>query len=213
MLRRLLSAAAACSLLLGLAACGEGDDGPVTTPPPEIDIGDPSDGGGGSDASDGGGGQGDPSAASKLPAPDPADYPGMDENTEAGAQQFTKYFFALLMWGYQTGESSAIEDLYLDSCGICETNVEPIRQYREKGVAWSRVDLRDVKLSTMDAEGTSYDRMVNYEVIVSEHTEPALDGGEDATFNDTHFTFQSGLTWNGSGWMVAGAALDVKQAE
>ena len=74
--RRLLSAAAACTLLLGLAACGEGVDGPVTTPPPSIDISGPSDWGGDDGAaSDGGGDDTSPSAAPEVPAPDPADYP------------------------------------------------------------------------------------------------------------------------------------------
>ena len=91
--RRLLSAAAACTLLLGLAACGEGGDGPVTTPPPTIDISGPSDGGGDDGAaSDGGGDDASPSAAPEVPAPDPADYPGMDENTPEGAEQAFRYY-------------------------------------------------------------------------------------------------------------------------
>lgn len=71
--RRLLSAAATSTLLLGLSACSEPTDGPVTTPPPSIDIGAPSDGGGDAEPSDGDGEKtAEPTAeAPDIPPPDP----------------------------------------------------------------------------------------------------------------------------------------------
>src|SRR5699024_5999317 len=53
--RRLLSAAAAGALLLGIAACGDQTDEPVTTAPPSIDVAGPGDDGGDSSPGDGGG--------------------------------------------------------------------------------------------------------------------------------------------------------------
>lgn len=117
MRRRLLAATATAALSLGLVACGDDSEGPVTEAPPSLGIGG-SDGGGASDdggeASDGGGSddggdatgsEGENSAAEEagIPAPDPADYPGMDENTAEGAEQFTRYFIAVMTWGYQSG--------------------------------------------------------------------------------------------------------------
>src|SRR5699024_1215455 len=92
MSRRLLSAVAVAALTVGLAACGGGDD-EADEPPPQIDIStsDASDGGGDPAPSDGGGdeagqtGQPEPTAdAPDIPAPDPADYAGMDEQTPEG---------------------------------------------------------------------------------------------------------------------------------
>lgn len=211
--RRLLSAAAACTLLLGLAACGEGGDGPVTTPPPSIDISGSSDGGGDDGAaSDGGGDDASSSAAPEVPAPDPADYPGMDENTEEGAQQFTRYFFALIIWGYETGDSSLIEELYLDTCGVCEANVESMRKYDELGVAWTPVEVDDVVLETMESDSSEYQRMVHYEATVSEHDEPQLDGSEPIAMPSTHYKLQLGIDWKDGAWVVGGAALEVDTA-
>src|SRR5699024_10334539 len=122
--RRLLPALATLGLVLGLAACGDGGDGPVTTPPPDL----------GNGASDGGGSQGDPSdgggetepddgeteetevAAPDVPAPDPADYPGMDEETPEGAEQAFRYYIAVVYWGYQTGDTETLETLHTENC-------------------------------------------------------------------------------------------------
>ena len=211
--RRLLSAAAACTLLLGLAACGEGGDGPVTTPPPSIDIAGPSDGGGdGGGSSDGGGDEASPSAAPEVPAPDPADYPWMDKNTEEGAQQFTRYFFALLIWGYQTGESADLETLYSDNCQTCESNVEPIRKYSDMGEKWTPVTIEDVAVENLPVADNEFDVAVHYEAIVSEHDEPSLDGGEPSKLPALHYRIQSGLVWTEDGWLVDDAALELDAA-
>ncbi|MDN5600791.1 MAG: DUF6318 family protein, partial [Dermabacteraceae bacterium] len=103
--RRLLSAAATSTLLLGLSACSEPTDGPVTTPPPSIDIGAPSDGGGDAEPSDGDGEKtAEPTAeAPDIPPPDPADYAGKDEHTAEGAEQAFKYYIAVSVWAHQTG--------------------------------------------------------------------------------------------------------------
>src|SRR5690606_27354382 len=210
--RRLLSAAAACTLLLGLVACGE-EEGAVSTPPPVIDIGGPSDGGGDAVASDGGGDEESPSEAPAVAAPNPADYPGMDEQTEEGAQQFTRYFFAMLIWGFQTGEYEQIEELYLDSCAVCEAHVESIREYQKLGVAWTPVQLEDVALEPMDPAGSNFEYVSHYETIVSEHIEPSIDGGPQAKAPALHFKFQTGLEWENGGWVVSDAAIESGPAE
>src|SRR5690625_5350400 len=109
--RRILPSLAAAVLALGAAACGNVRDAPVTTPAPAL----------GSNASDGGGSDPDPSdgggaeteeptaAAPDNPAPEPADYPGMDEETPEGAEQALRYYIAVVYWGYQTGDTETLE--------------------------------------------------------------------------------------------------------
>jgi len=211
--RRLLSAAAACTLLLGLAACGEGSEGTVTTPPPSIDIEGPSDGGGDGGASDAGGEEESPSAAPDVPAPDPADYAGMDENTPEGAQQFTRYFFALLIWGYQTGEYSKLEELYGPSCTICEANVQTVREFNQKDEYWSNVEVEDIALRDLPVADNEYEAAVHYEARVSKHVEPASDGGPAVEAPPLHFKFQTGLRWDGDRWIIEGSAMDLESVQ
>ncbi|WP_426998510.1 DUF6318 family protein [Pseudarthrobacter sp. N5] len=43
-----------------------------------------------------------------------------DENSKAGLEAFTKYWFALLNYGFETGDSSAWEKLIQPGCLFCE---------------------------------------------------------------------------------------------
>lgn len=186
----------------------------MTTPPPSIEISGSSDGGGDDGAaSDGGGDDASPSAAPEVPAPDPADYPGMDENTPEGAQQFTKYFFALLIWGYQTGEYDEIEELYDSSCTICEANVQTVREFNQEGAYWSKVEVEDISLRDLPVADNEYEVAVHYEARVSEHDEPSPDGGPAVAVPPLHFKFQTGLRWDGDGWVIEGSALDLESAQ
>ncbi|MGO1257804.1 MAG: DUF6318 family protein, partial [Brachybacterium sp.] len=116
--RRLLSAAAAGALLLGLASCGDGEEGPVTTAPPSINIDAPSDGGGDTEPSDGGGAETDEptAAAPDIPPPDPAEYAGMDEQTPEGAEQAFRYYIATLTWARLTGDLGTLNSLSSFDC-------------------------------------------------------------------------------------------------
>ena len=210
--RRLLSAAAACTLLLGLVACGE-EEGAVSTPPPVIDIGGPSDGGGDAVASDGGGDEESPSEAPAVAAPNPADYPGMDEQTEEGAQQFTRYFFAMLIWGFQTGEHEQIEELYDPGCTVCESNLQIVRELKQEGEYWSPVEVTDAVLRDLPVANDEFDKAVHYEARVSAHVQPAFGDQAEANMPPTLFKFQAGLDWDGDGWIIKGAALDLEEAE
>src|SRR5690625_1958241 len=119
--RQILPSLAAAVLALGAAACGNGADGPVTTPPPALRS-DASDGGGSDpDPSDGGGAETEEptAAAPDIPAPDPADYPGMNEETPEGAEQALRYYIAVMYWSYQTRDANELEKLHTDTCERC----------------------------------------------------------------------------------------------
>lgn len=200
--RRLLSAAAACTLLFGLAACGEGGDGPVTTPPPEIDIGGSSDGGGETGASDGGGDVGDPNAASEVPAPDPADYPGMDENTPDGAEQAFRFYIAVSMWSHQTGNDQLLNQLEGPDCSGCAELNADLPKLQEAQRYWGELTLEDDFLEAF--EGEVYDQEVSYYFILSEHEEPDLEGGGVISVGETEYVTTGGMVWSGDSWVVNG---------
>lgn len=202
--RRLLSAAAAGTLLLGLAACGEGEEGPVTTAPPEIGIDEPSDGGGETDPSDGGGDTTEePTAeAPDIPPPDPADYAGMDENTEDGATQAFRYYIAVSMWAHQTGDDTELMSLQTDSCEGCPGFNEELPKLQEQGEYWSEFNVSDVQLTPHDSENFDYE--IGYSFTIPEHTRPDPDGGDRIEINMVEYTAIGGLSWGSDRWTVGG---------
>lgn len=205
--RRLLSAAAACTLLLGLAACGEGGDGPVTTTPPEIDISAPSDGGGGTAPSDGGEDEVDPNAAPDMPAPDPADYPGMDENTAEGAEQAFRYYMALMIWGYQTGEVGELDARSAEGCNTCAHNRDLIVENAKEGLFWSSAEIEDVGLKQYASEKFDYE--IGYVFYIGAHAEPDEGGGGMKEEPRAEYTAVGVMQWTVDGWTIV--AIDLKK--
>lgn len=209
--RRILPALAAAVLALGAAACGHGGDGPVTTPPPAL----------GSDASDGGGSDPDPSdgggaeteeptaAAPDIPAPDPADYPGMDEETPEGAEQAARYFVATMFWGFQSGDTEEFETLYSSTCGVCQDNADAINKLASAGEFWSETSLEDADIS-IDPSSSEYSTVIGYSVVTSPHSEPDLSSGARTEVPEMQFSFGVGLNWHNDQWTVDGLALDIE---
>lgn len=213
MSRRVLAALAAATLMLGTAACGNEGEGPVTTPPPPVANG-PSDGGGSSqEPSDGGGDETEEPevAAPDVPAPDPADYPGMDEETPEGAEQAARYFAAIMIWGFQTGEVSEFEGLFRESCEVCQDNADSIRKFEEAKEYWSPTSLQDIDLSS-EPPNEKYQAIVGYSAVTSEHTEPDLAKGTRTSAPELHLSFGVGLNWLDGQWIVDGLALDIENA-
>lgn len=215
MRRRLLAATATAALSLGLVACGDDSEGPVTEAPPSLGIGG-SDGGGASDdggeASDGGGSddggdatgsEGENSAAEEagIPAPDPADYPGMDENTAEGAEQFTRYFIAVMTWGYQSGDPELFKVLFDPDCDICQQNADDIRARGESGHLWPNVQYEEVFMESVTGE-EEYDARVACDVILEAHEEPDAETGEVVEVPSTRQEFTLGLKRQGDAWLV-----------
>jgi hypothetical protein len=210
MSQRFLSGMAAALLVLGLSACGDGDDGPVTTPPPEIEIGqsdgggaEPSDGGAESDG--GGSDDGSTDAAPDIPAPDPADYPGMDEETPEGAEQAVRFYFANIFWSYQTGDTDAIDGLYAETCEACEGFRGRIEN-QPAGEYWSETEVSDLNVTHVESE--NFDLEVGYMFTVGRHSEPAKHGGEPVEFDAIDYTAVAGVDWAGDGWVIAAMSFD-----
>jgi hypothetical protein len=196
--RRLLSAAAACTLLFGLAACDGGSEGTVTTPPPSIDVTGPSDGGG-SEPSDGGGST---EAAPDVPAPDPAVYAGMDENTPEGAEQAFRYYIAVSMWSHRTGDVEILSALEGANCSGCSDLNAKLPSLQEAERYWGAYEVRDDFLEAFPGE--TYDQEVSYYFVLSEHQEPDLESGGTTNVSETEFITTGGMVWSEGRWLVDG---------
>lgn len=202
MARRFLSALAVAALALGVAACGDGGDGPVATPPPALGI-DTSDGGGTEgNPSDGGGVETeDPTAASPdVPAPDPADYPGMDEETPEGAEQSLRYYIAVVYWGYQTGDTETLETLYTDNCERCKTITAEIYDIGESSSFWDDAPIIPVSSAYHDSE--DFDLEASYGFRIGAHKEPAAGGTDSTEIEETPYTAVAGFNWASDAWLV-----------
>lgn len=204
MSRRLFSAAAATALLLGLAACDDGKEGPATTAPPSIDIGAPSDGGGSMEPSDGGGTETDtaePSAsAPDIPAPDPADFAGMDEHTPEGAEQAFRYYIAVSMWAHQTGDNSRISELERPNCSSCEAFMEPFKELDEHNETWGEFSLIDINLSAH--ESGNYEYEILYDFSTTPHERPNNDFSERINVGKLEYSTVGGLVWQDDKWLL-----------
>lgn len=201
--RRLLSAAATGLLLVSLAACSEGAEGPVTTPPPSIDAGGSSDGGGESD------GGGDPTdAVPDIPAPDPADFAGMDENTPEGAEQAFRYYIAVSMWAHQTGDTAELERLSGPDCGECADLIAEVEELSDDGETWSQTTVTEEGSKAYESE--NYDHEIGYIYIVSSHSEPTADGGTEEV-SEQAYTAIAGLVWREDRWSID--ALSIEKTE
>jgi len=206
--RRLLSAAATGALLLGLAACGETTEGPVTTPPPDLGVEAPSDGGGDSPtASDGGGESEEPTAeAPDIPAPDPADFAGMDEHTAEGAEQAFKYYIAVSVWSHQTGDESALVELEADDCGGCEYLNSDIAKSRENSLLWTESAISDVDLTSI--EGSKFDYEIRYKYLLGTHSRADSEFKNPIDVPELQYDAVGGMDWDNEQWLVAGMSIE-----
>lgn len=227
MSQRFLSGVAVVALTMGLAACNGGSEGPVTTPPPEIDIGqsdnggaEPSEGGGGEvdggdtnadGASDGGGdGDGSTEAAPDIPAPDPADYPGMDEETPEGAEQAFKYFWDVAIRGFQGGDHRELALMSVEDCENCNSLIGQIQDLKDRGEYWSGFSTSEVNLVAEDG-GQDYDYIVEYSFIIPEHTEPSVEVGEPEEWGVITYSTRGGIVWDSGRWKIVDFSSDYEE--
>lgn len=127
--------------VLGLAACSA--EGGRDAPRLDLASSAASDAGGvqgtsgGEGASDGGNatdeasGFGMPPENEGLLPPDRANYPGIDTETDEGAQQTVKFFFDAMYYGYATGDTEPLESVSSKNCVQCTIAIDDIRERAE----------------------------------------------------------------------------------
>ena len=201
MTRRLTAAVASAALVLVLAACvGSGTD-PVTEPPPTVDIGGgPSDGGG--EISSDGGGDETAVAAPDVPEPDPADFPGMDEETQEGAEQALRFYWHSVVWGYQTGRTDNLESLSGDNCETCQGHRSDIEEISKNGNFWVDVNLDE--LGTVSEPAGNFDVEVGYIFAIEEHEVLAESGQPSTEVPKQEYIVAAGMNWKDGAWVIDG---------
>ena len=204
MARRLLVPLAAAALVLGVAGCGDGEPEPRKTD--LIDLG--SSDGGGEQPSDGGGepsdGGGDESvnAAPDIPAPDPADFPGMDENTEQGAMQALRFYIAMVYWAHQTGDIGDLDSLADEGCVECAEFEMHVSDLAAKAQLWEGLEIRDIELVSYESE--SYDAEIVYGFVLGEHVEYGDADGVREVAPEVSMLSSAVMAWENDAWTILG---------
>lgn len=193
--RRALTLAATGLLALGLTACGD-DAGtstaepsttsaaPTTSAPAETTpVTTPS-----------------PSSAPAVAAPDPADYPGMDQQTEEGAKQAFRFFWASYLSGYEGGGTSAFSSTFDPSCSYCLAAREDLETHDQHASYWSDADIEDLELSLNSFSES--EAVVTYVYRLSGHSEPSEDYSTRIDEPETVYATAGRLVWQGNKWLV-----------
>lgn len=137
-----------------------------------------------------------------VPKPDPADFPGKDEQTEEGAQQAVRYYWAMLHWGYQSGESEDFDKLFSGDCKNCALNSEEIANSEGDREWWKTHELIAGELISVKSE--SFDYEIRYTFTLEEAKKGA--GGESEV---RLYETGSGVDWVGGKWVVGGVNFEV----
>lgn len=204
--RHLLAIAAVAALTFTFAACDAGGDGPVTEPPQQVGTSDgggaaPSDGSGAA-PSDSGGDDDQTVAAPDIPAPDPADYSGMDEHTADGATQAFRYYIAVSMWAHQTGETELLDSLQSDDCESCDEFNKDVPLLVEHGEYWSPFTIVDV--GSQVHKSVNYEHEIGYYFTTSPHTRPQDTFEDRFDVGEIEYITIGGMNWSSNGWATEG---------
>ncbi|GEM_PF-2672877 len=189
-LRRALVITAVSALALGLAACEGGADEPSPSSTAATTTASPT----------------EPTTASAttsqpaVAAPDPSAYPGMDEQTEEGAKQAFKYFFAALIYGYQTGDSKPLSSISAADCEYCNDAIEALTDLQDAGQTWGSTQIADRYLSVEQEIPQGY--VVGYGYEVSEHLEPGATPNSTTSEPSAIYGAAGELVWENDSWRV-----------
>jgi len=182
-------------LALGLAACDGGSDESPPTVTTTTTAASPT----------------EPETISATPsqpaveAPDPAAYPGMYEQTEEGAKQAHRYFWALTVFGYQTGDVSKISGMYSANCGYCAAAVTDIKDLTDNGYYWSPASIVDDSLGSEVEDESSI--VVSYRFRIGEHKEHDTETGDPFTESEKSYAAVGRMKWETDHWELDSVAL------
>ena len=192
--------AASAALMLALSACGgdeppdNGLDGTMPDLSTNSDNGGASDNGGTDNtaASDAGGDSGSDDLAASIPAPDPADYPGMDQNTPEGAEQAFKYYIAVLIWAHQTGDTQTLSELSTDNCSKCTSLIDEVDAISSEASYWSTTGFDET--GTAIHESNTFDHEIGYIYTLTYESQGVSRKVETNTIG--------GMVWLADSWKV-----------
>ncbi|MDO5645799.1 MAG: DUF6318 family protein [Dermabacter sp.] len=207
--RRLAAAVAIAAL--GLTACSndaEPEKSAVETTAESNEK--PASDSGGDDASDGGEADGfamPPENEGLLP-PDRANYPGIDSETDEGAEQTVRFFFDAMYYGYATGDTAPLESISGKKCIQCTIAIEDIRERAEvEGAFLVGYSLESKQLTKIpsDRDGLTAVYYAYHEGAMDKHYKD----GQVETFTPRNMHSSVYLAWLDKRWQI----VDIGWAE
>lgn len=198
--RRVLAVVAVGALTLALAACDPGRDEPTAAPSPSTTTATPEPTTSAPPTEE------PTSAASEVPPPNPADFPGMDQQTEEGAKQAFRYFWASAVVGYRSGNSALLRDVSSESCTYCSQEIGTIEKNSSAGKFWGNAEISTTTLVTHSYTDT--ESVVIYDFSLSEHEERDSASASPSAISAANYRTTGKLEWSGGKWRVSAVDID-----
>lgn len=145
--------------------------------------------------------------------PSRADFPGIDDETEAGAKAATTYLFAVYAYMIGTGDTSAWRELMDPSCEECMRFADNAEQLHAAGgwIVGGEITLSDEKVTLTKGNGASDGATTTAMVEAAFHEAPAklIDDPtrEPATRGASQGKFSVGLRFVDGHWRVTSMAV------
>ena len=121
----------------------------------------------------------------------------MTTNRPEKANLALKYFLTSLIYGYQSGETTALEDASSQNCGYCKDAVAAIRNHRAGQTGWGPATLNVFDTSALDKES-----LIDFRVTVGPHGERTADGKPEIQVPETSYHGTTRLTFSSGRWIV-----------
>lgn len=199
--RRAVVAVSVGALTLALAACDPGAAEPTATPSSVA----PST----SEASTSAAPTEEPtSAAPEVPAPNPADFPGMDQQTEDGAKQAYAFFWETYRFAMVTGDSQPFANQFTPDCNWC---IAISNEITSNGSIWKSAT---VTASELDAYVVGEGHFEVYTVldVDPEWSSADFDNGREDRLRGGRYVAGSNVIWLDGSWKVASVDFEVADA-
>lgn len=145
--------------------------------------------------------------------PSRADFPGIDEETETGAQASARYLFAVYAYMIGTGDTSAWRELMDPSCEECMRFADNAEQLHAAGgwIVGGDITLSDEKVTLAKGNGASDGASTTAMVEATFHEAPAklIDDPtrEPATRGASNGKFSVGMHYVEGRWRVTSMAV------
>ncbi|MGP9695052.1 DUF6318 family protein [Brachybacterium sp. AOP25-B2-12] len=145
------------------------------------------------------------SVAPEVPAPNPADFPGMEQQTEEGAKQAFKFYIASLVHAHRTGNSGTLQSLSTPNCGYCATVFQDIAAIHERRAFWGETPITPGEVSSISESESSV--TVTYAFDLAEHQEFELDTGAPSIAPARTYGSSGRMVWADQGWRMDGLSI------
>ena len=155
-----------------------------------------------------------PESVKAIKAPNKDDYPGWDQPGINGAEPLTSLFIDAFLYGYSTGDTSLIEELYdPEECEVCKVHVEVANKSKARNEYFDHglpKEVHSVDLYDFDEETKTF-------IMLQRFTLPAhkkyLNGEVIKEYGEKNFDFYLYLHNPGDGWIIRYFVYDFEDVD